>query len=155
MLAKDNEECIRRMKASIQSVTEAVLTPNTTPVFCTIPPCSLSTWNSRRLRFGHTSGLLHSAYYEDMQANMIKCLKDINAHIVSVNRSLGVATPFLASTVMDNLGPDRPPRVHYSRLRDGVHADRFLKRKWAKKLLTAMNTNRGRPNLPWDDEDDQ
>ena len=76
-----------------------------------------------------------------MQYSLISAIHQINNNIVQINSSNGVTTPHLATTVMDNR-PNQRPRVHYTRLRDGVHATKDLKKKWAKKMHKSMSTNR-------------
>ena len=135
-------DAVNRVTRSIYSAIESVREFNVTPVFCTIPPCSFRVWNFKRLQQRKTSHLIHFNYYEDMQYSLISAIQDINRNILHINDANGVTTPYLASTVMENLGPNQRPRVHYNRFRDGVHAKKGLKEKWAKKLITAMAANR-------------
>ena len=134
-------QAVDRVTHSIHSVSESMLKIHVTPIFCTIPPCSFRLWNFHRLHKGNTSYLLHHNHYEDMQYSLISAIQQINSNIIQINSSNGVTTPHLASAVMDNR-PNQRPRVHYSRFRDGVHAAKDLKKKWAKKMLKAISTNR-------------
>ena len=134
-------QAVHRVTQSIHSVSESMTKIHATPIFCTIPPCSFRIWNSHRLNKGNTSYLLHFNHYEDMQYSLISAIHQINSNIVQINSSNGVTTPHIATTVMDNR-PDQRPRVHYSRLRDGVHATNELKKKWAKKMHKSMTSNR-------------
>ena len=136
------QEGVDRVTKSIHSVAESMNELNVIPIFSTIPPCSLHTWNFNRLNKGKTSYLLHHNYYEDMQYSLISTIQQLNNTIVQYNTSNGVTTPHIATSVMSNTGPNTRPRVFYTRFRDGVHADKDLKKKWAKKLNKAMIENR-------------
>ena len=135
-------EAANRVTRDIYSAIESVRTPNITPVFCTVPPMSFRLWNEHRLKKGETSFLLHHSQYEEMQYSLISAIRSLNNNIVQINSANGMTTPHLATTVMQNMGPDRRPRVFYSRFRDGVHPGKDLKAKWAKKLIKAMTLNR-------------
>ena len=145
------QETVDRVTKSINSAAESMFQINVTPIFCTIPPMSFHTWNHHRLQKGNTSFLLHHNHYEDMQYSLITAIQRINNNIVQINSSNGVTTPHLATTVMTNMGPNRRPRVFYNRFRDGVHAAKDLKKKWAKKLCKAMYENRNLvPTTPFE-----
>ena len=136
------QKTVDRVTKSIYSAAESMFKLNVTPIFCTIPPMSIHTWNHHRLEKGNTSFLIHHNHYEEMQYPLISAIQSINNNIVQFNSSNGVTTPHLATTVMTNMGPNRRPRVFYNRFRDGVHAAKDLKKKWAKKLYKAMCENR-------------
>ena len=135
-------EAYARMTTLYESVSESVINNGAIPCFSTIPPSNLNTWNEVRLNDHHaTSYLLHFHQYDDMQGNLIQAIEQINKFIVKLNSRNGMSTPFLASTIMDNV-PGGAPRVHYNRLRDGVHATDITRKKWAQKLKNAITRNR-------------
>ena len=105
-------EAYARMTTLYESVSESVINNGATPCFSTIPPSNLNIWNEVRLNDHHaTSLLLHFHQYDDMQSNLIKAIEQINKFIVKLNGRNGMSTPFLASTIMDNV-PGAAPRVH-------------------------------------------
>ena len=83
------------------------------PCFMSIPPCSLEAWNLHRLNTGRTTHLIHHRHYPD---NLIFVINEINKFIVSTNSRNGMATPFLANTIIQSCGPSKNYRVHYDRL---------------------------------------
>ena len=150
-------EAANRVTRSIYSAIESVRKPNVKPIFCTVPPMSFRLWNEYRLNKGETSFLLHHNQYEEMQYSLISAIRSLNNNIVQINSANGMTTPHMATTVMQNMGADRRPRVFYSRFRDGVHAGKDLKIKWAKKLIKAMTLNRANsvPLTHLTDSDDE
>ena len=137
-------EATNRVCKIIDSVAEKVLRAGAKPCFATIPPCSLNTWNNIRLNQYKTAFLLHHTHYEDMQSNLITSIIDINKYIVQTNTNNNMITPYLASTIVTNMGQNKPHRIHYSRLADGVHPTDALRDRWAEKLNKAIEDNRSR-----------
>ena len=70
------------------------------PVFCTVSPMSLKTWNRNRLGWGVTSCLLHEDKYNLQQENLDEAIMHINKSIQNVNRFNGVDTPRLAQEII-------------------------------------------------------
>ena len=68
----------------------------------------------------------------------------INQFIVGLNKSNNMYTPLLADTILTNMPGDRPPRVHYGRLTDGVHPPKELRDLWVDKIVKTMRNNRYR-----------
>ena len=137
-------EAITRVQDLYRSVSEKVSKNRVKPCFATIPPMSLETWNSTRLKQHKTSFLIHHKHYDSMQENLIKSVIEINKFIINLNISNEMTTPYLASTILCNV-PGKKMRVHYSRFSDGVHPKKELNTKWAKKIRNAIRDNRNRP----------
>ena len=135
-----------RVSLTITQLFEEIMDIGATPCMATIVPCSLDTWNTYRLQQLKTGFLLHHRQYQDMQALMVRAIHHLNGFILGINNAHFMFSPLLASTVMTNLGGNRPPRIHYSRLADGVHPTEKLKAKWANYILRAIRNNRDRPN---------
>ena len=141
------QAAIERLSQIIQSVSEQVLEWGAKPCFSTIIPGSLRVWNETRLEQGKTSFLIHHPQYDCMQANMVRAIAAINKIIVSTNNINGMTTPFLATTVMKNMGPRKQPRVHYNKFVDGVHPKPDLLEAWSDKLANAIKENRNKCRL--------
>ena len=118
------------MTDEIQIISESILSFEAKPCFCTIVPCSLKMWNETRLEQHKTSFLLHHTQYEDMQTNLITVICNINKYIISLNTQNKMYTPYIADTVISHCGPKKAPRVHYNRLKDGIHPTSNLRTMW-------------------------
>lgn len=136
------DQTIFRLTNEINSISDHIISLGAKPCFATIVPSSLRAWNETRLEQQKTAFLLHHTQYDDMQANLISAISSINKHIIEVNNSNNMATPYIAETVMSNTGPNKPPRIHYKRLTDGVHPSPTLRDKWINKLVHAIKINR-------------
>ena len=139
---EDNTSAILRVTNLIDNIDKELRSLGAKPCFMTIPPCSLETWNLHRLNTGRTTHLIHHRQYPDMQSNLIFVINEINKFIVSTNSTNGMATPFLANTIIQSCGPSKNFRVHYDRLVDGTHATTTTNEKWAKMITKAITTNR-------------
>ena len=122
-----------RLYEIVKEVSDGVTKLGARPCFSTIVPCSLAVWNHQRLNQGKTSCLLHSEHYDDMQSLMMDTIVEINRDLKAINTQNEMCTPYIASTVIENLG-QKKYRVHYSRLPDGTHPTITLAKTWAKKL---------------------
>ena len=121
------------------------------PIFATIPPACLEKWNDYRLYFGNTKFLIHHSQYRDMQEGLMEAITKINGFVCKLNALHGTYTPYLAGTVVRTRAAEgKKPILHRHKLYDGVHADDQLIEEWAKKIITAINTNRTTPvsNMP-------
>ena len=136
------EQAFSRVSTIITELSDKIAQVGAVPCFSTIVPCSLDTWNTMRLEDHKTAFLLHHPHYASMQANMIKAIDQINRFIVGLNSIHHMNTPLLASTIKTNKGKNRTPRVHYSRLVDGVHPSYDLSDLWADKIVKTMRDNR-------------
>ena len=135
-------DAAERMNKVVDEVAQDVLAFGAKPCFATIPTVSFYKWNvETRLLGGHTSLLLHSHQYDDMQEMLNYVTEEVNHHIVKTNVSNNMMTPDLAATIVEKR-KDTPTRYHYSRMHDGVHPTNTLRRKWAKKLQRAIDINR-------------
>lgn len=138
------EEAFHRVTPFIQALANEIADMGATPCFATVVPCSLHDWNHLRLDQGKTAFLQHHEQYSSMQANMIRAIQRINHMITGVNNAFFMFTPLLAGTIMTNISGNRPTRVHYSRLDDGVHPRPWLRNQWVEKIIQAMAINQDR-----------
>ena len=76
-----------------------------------------------------------------MQYVLSNAILRINQYVTEVNESNGMATPDLAASVCEKRA-NRPTRIHFQRLYDGVHPTLATRVKWAKKFQKAINANR-------------
>lgn len=132
-----------RVLGEVEAASEKILTTGAKPCFATIVPSSLTIWNELRLQQYKTSFLLHHNHYESMQYNLIKSIHSINNSIIEINETINMRTPLIASTIMTNKSKSKLPRIHYSRLTDGVHPCEKTRDKWAEKLVHTILENRG------------
>ena len=51
-------------------------------------------------------------------------------------------TPKIASSIMVNQGPDKPPRFHYSRFVDGVRQKQRMTKSWAIQIADSIEKKR-------------
>ena len=117
------------------------------PCFATIPPSCLAKWNDYRLYHGKTELLIHEHQYPDMQEAMNQAVANINGFICKLNTLHGMDTPYLAGTVLKTFAAKgRAPILQRHKLYDGVHADDLLIEEWAKKVQTAIENNRSKPD---------
>ena len=117
------------------------------PSFATIPPSCLAKWNDYRLYHGNTALLIHEHQYADMQEAMNVAIAKINGFICKLNTLNGMDTPYLAGTVLKTFAAKgRGPILQRHKLYDGVHADDLLIEEWAKKIQTAIENSRSRPD---------
>ena len=138
-------ETYNRLTQTIDNITNHTLFLAAKPIFCPILTCSLKTWNFTRCDQHKTSFLIHHKHYDDMQHLMNHAIHQINTYISQTNISNGVVTPFLEDTITTKSRWE-PPKIHYSRFSDGIHATESLKEKWAKKIYNAIVANRLTPS---------
>ena len=141
IFSEEAGDCVQRMSSLLIQAADTIKGIGCTPVIATIPPMSLAAWNWHRYNNNRTMMLVHHTHYAEMQAEMERAIKDINNIIVKLNCENGVIPPYMAGTVMVNT-PGHKPRVHYSRLVDGVHPTPLLLGQWGHQLNKAMAKNR-------------
>ena len=140
---EDPESAVPRVSGLIDDASRLMNTTNTTPVFCTIAPSYLHTWNKIRLSQHQTCMLKHNdQQYQDMQKNMIYSIVEINKHIVRTNISNNMHTPKLADVVIRKKGKGRGYRLFADKFRDGVHPTDDTRERWAELILSAIKINR-------------
>ena len=110
------------------------------PVFCTVAPMSLRTWNRKRLEWGVTSRLLHEDRYDLQQKNLEEAILLINSAIQEINKFNGVATPRLGQEVLKGSLHGKVTR-HYGKLTDGCHVNDNVAFNWARTLQNVMQIN--------------
>ena len=149
------EEAVAKATVRYQEADQRVRRLGIRPCFATVPPSVLADWNNFRLSSGRTAFLLHEPHYHDMQSLLNRSCQGINSIIVSINRSNGMATPFIAGTIMDTksnkMGHKLEPRVFRRKYFDGVHATDTTLKEWAKVMAKAININDKKRvgALPW------
>ena len=136
------KETLIRMKTQIANTAQQIKNAGAVPCFCTIPPCSISKWNNKRLSKHRTTHLLHHRQYKDMQGLLQHAITDINKHIVETNIQNDMFTPKIADTIIRKKSSKRSYRTYYTKLRDGVHATTDTDREWGDIFKQAMQINR-------------
>ena len=127
-----------------KSTAEKIKNANATPIFSTICPMSLDTWNHRRLSQHRTSHLSSFPYYPLMQEKHESVILKINQEIHLLNKSYNMHTPRLAKSVMYHRKGQL--RCRYGRLVDGVHPNHNLQLEWVDTLDRVLDLNRSSPN---------
>ena len=123
-----------------KSAAEKIKNANATPIFSTICPMSLDTWNHRRLRQHRTSHLSSFPYYPKHESVILK----INQEIHLLNKSHNMHTPRLAKSVIYHRKGQL--RCRYGRLVDGVHPNHNLPNEWVDTLNRVLDLNRSPKN---------
>lgn len=143
------EEAVAKATARYQEADRRVRHLGIRPCFATVPPSVLADWNQYRLSCGRTAFLLHESQYHDMQSLLNRACQAINGVIISINKANGMATPFIAGTIMDTKsnkhGIKLEPRIYKNKYFDGVHATDDTMKEWAKVMARAININ---DNIP-------
>ena len=109
-------EASTRIKTQLLNAAHQISSAGAAPCFCTIPPCSISTWNHERLKQRKTTHLLHFRHYDDMQVNLQKAILDINRYIITLNIAHNMITPKIAVNIVKKSGAKRSHRYFYERL---------------------------------------
>ena len=135
------QEAVDRVMTLLSNAQIKILNANAIPIFSTIAPMSLQTWNSVRLQQQKTSHLLHSHQYEDMQELLIDTTIAINKQIIEINSIVNMHTPKLGEEIIHKPGANRSHRTRYGRLVDGVHLCPESNLAWADTLLDTIIRN--------------
>ena len=132
-----------RLKILYEHTSSAIKDLHCIPIFATIAPCSLITWNSQRLTNHCKSHLRHKHQYKEMQDKLnINTLK-MNETIIELNNRNDVFTPKLGRVIIFKQNAKRmTPRVRYWKLTDGTHPNQQTVDEWRSILLDAIIDNR-------------
>ena len=78
-----------------------------------------------------------------MQSSLEQAIIEINKNISQLNTKVGASTPFLHETLKEHRGKKgkRYSVYKWDRLRDGLHANDDLSKKWAKILSNCFRIN--------------
>ena len=132
-----------RVIQEFQHASNAIRQYNATPVFSTIAPISLSSWNYIRLYQHKTALLKFSHLYQYHQINLCHAIKTINSGIGRINQANGVATPKLCDIVTVKRCSDKSLRILYSKFtEDGVHLKPSVQKAWVRCLVRVIKKNR-------------
>ena len=150
---EDSESAATRLQCLIHMTHADIITHKNgvaIPIFCTIPPAHLETWNKTRLSQHKTCTLKHTDKYPDMQRKLISSIIEINKSIIRLNDHHTLFTPKLADTVMKKRGRTKGYKMFEEALGDGVHATDATRERWAEKIMDAITRNRaaGIPTEP-------
>ena len=111
-----------------------------TPVFCTVFPTHLETWNNLRLKQNKTNILNYHEEYNTMQTDLEKAVKIINKHIIDLNHELNLATPLIHTSMEKNRRNKK--YIHYKALTDGCHPGDQMICKIIGSIDRAMSLNK-------------
>ena len=139
---EDPESAVPRLTEKIQESYDKIAVKNATPIFCTIPPAHLETWNTKRKEQRKTHILKHTEKYPTMQQHLQDSLIKINKFINNMNMTNNSYTPKLADTVIRKKGRGKGYRLYFENLSDGVHATNNTTEKWAEIIVKAIMRNR-------------
>lgn len=141
----DTNQIITDVTTRLYSVADNILKLNATPIFSTICPMSIATWNNVRLSQHKTAYLSSFHDYPEMQSKQETVIAELNRIIHTLNRSINVHTPRLCNTVMYRRKGHL--RCRYGKLSDGVHASKKLSDTWIDIIDNILNLNNNIPEL--------
>ena len=142
---EDSEMAATRLQCLIHMIHADITTHQdgvAIPIFCTIPPAHIETWNKTRLSQHKTCTLKHTDKYPDMQRNLNNSIIEINKSIIHINEHYALFTPKIADTVMKKRGRTKGYKLFEKALVDGVHATDETRESWAGKIMDAITRNR-------------
>lgn len=141
---EESDEAVSRLKSQIERTHREIIRMGAIPIFATIPKFRFDHYNSHCLRNNKTSCLLHSNSYGNMQRRANTVIDQINGHISSLNKRVGMSTPFLHDTITEvrGRGKKRYTIYKWELLYDGLHATDDLATKWASVLKNCFAINR-------------
>ena len=142
---EDVEEAVERVAELYRRANLEVKQTGVTPVFATISPIHLRTWNLERLAQRKTTHLQHIHEYRHMQNQHELCVQILNRHISAINEENGMQTPRLAKHVLQKRGKNQNYRFRTDRFgKDGCHPSQKLVERWIRELQECMEVNRVR-----------
>ena len=139
---EDVEEVVDRVAEQYRRASREIKSMNVTPVFATISPIHLRSWNLMRLAQRKTVRLYHAENYRHMQTQHELCVQMINRHISAINDENGLQTPRLAKHVLQKRGKNKNYRFRSDRFEDGCHPSQDLVERWVRELQECMDVNR-------------
>ena len=139
---EDPESAVPRLTNLIHDTYTKINKEHITPIFCTIPPGFLNTWNTKRLAQHKTSHLKHTDKYKTMNKHLMDSCIRINQEIIRFNIQHNAHTPKLANAVIQKQGKNKGYKIREYALEDGVHASEKTKIAWAGMILDAIRRNR-------------
>ena len=131
-----------RLIRAYESANNKLQSAGALPVFSTIPPMNIDSYNHYRLSHGNTSHLIHFKYYDDMQTLLEAALAMVNRHILEMNEANQMITPNLAGYITCKRGAHQGYRYRYNKLYGGCHPEYSVKQKWQNALETISSLNR-------------
>lgn len=143
------EDTISKMEAGARKI----LSAGAIPVFCTVTPMILASWNQSRLSKRKTSYLLHERDYGAMQQQHIDTVVMLNRRIDALNQQHHMQTPRLGGIVLQKRGTSGGYRLRENRLAsDGCHLTEETDDRWIKLLRETADTNRRRFYANYDED---
>ena len=131
---------INELKAKLDNVNIRIVKQGVLPVFCTIIPMHLETWNKTRLAQGKTMKLIHMEKYPQMQKDLETALDELNHHIIKINSLKSLATPLTHTSLLK-----RQNKVYYhlyGLLPDGCHPSEKATERIIKTINNAVVLNK-------------
>ena len=145
-ITRDTKEIILSVMHSFELLECAIILRGAKPIFSTIAPASIESWNNTRLEQGKTQFLLHSHQYPDMQQILDDAIHDINLLLIQKNMQNSAFTPQIAKLFQTYKGrhsdDKRCIRTHFSRLIDGVHPNAEYAAKSGVTFWKSLKLNR-------------
>ena len=139
-------EIHRRVEKIFRESAARILKQNAIPIFATITPRSIQTWNKHRLQVHRTSHLNYFHQYQKMQDTIEAATLEINKTIHNINSTNKVHTLKLAQDIIYHRHGHL--RTH-GKLPDGVHPNKNIITSWTKKMKEIINRNiQAHPQTP-------
>lgn len=132
-----------RYHAELGDCQKEILKCGALPIFCSITKVNIAKYNLSCLLTNKTSTLRLTDQYQHMQSNLNQTIDTINNHIYTLNKKIGVSTPFLQHTISERRGK-KSHRFYIQKwelLYDGLHTSDTLRPIWGKVLTKAMSLN--------------
>ena len=129
------EDCM----SVIDATSDEIVKLGAVPIFCTIPPLHLLTWNTLRLEQGKTSVLKHKEKYPEMQSSLESAVQVVNSLIVQKNAERHLATPTLHTC----MARSKNKKIYhlYKMLPDGCHPGEEMTHKMVSSFQRAVSLN--------------
>ena len=146
-----------RVKLSFHEAAERLERIDVLPVFATVIPFHIKTWNTHRKTIGATSYLTHEKNYPNMQRRLNQMICEINKFIITLNKNHdpSLVTPDLAQFHVKSQGESRKPSqrhryIYNGMKKDGCHPNdpkkcpegKSLVNDWYEELSNKQRINR-------------
>ena len=130
-----------QIRTKISNLNNKVISLGAMPVFCTITPSHLKTWNLHRRDIGATSHLLYEHKYDQMQVDLHKAVHLANDIVIERNEHNHVHTPHLHCHFEHRKSKGKK-YFQYKNMTDGCHPNMTIKEGWALSLGVTIEKNR-------------
>jgi len=146
VFTEPTEQAADRVISCIKTASDIISDTGALPIFSTILPGHLESWNLTRLNQGKTSALQYSSQYDVMQKNLHSCIIQINKSIVAQNISKAMTTPLVHEIIQCIRKPGQYSFMYNRLASDGVHlSSAKIKYFMVYQIAKSIKKNRGLP----------